>query len=172
MPLMIALLSFCILHEGLKVREIVALILSFGGMICLILGRPESVKTTAGELEVLALLLLVLGTFLTSLGFIFLRQMKETHWVVVPTYLNFFSFLTSFLIMKFEGKTLQFMSTFDKMDYFLLVLVGFFSCYAQVFKTMSLHYETASRVSIVQYTDSVLQFIFDLLIIKSHWTDI
>jgi drug/metabolite transporter (DMT)-like permease len=73
MPLMIAILSVCILHEGLKFREIIALLFSFGGVFCLVFGREDTIKTEEGELEILAILLLILGTFLTSIGFIFLR---------------------------------------------------------------------------------------------------
>jgi drug/metabolite transporter (DMT)-like permease len=73
MPLMIAILSFFILREGLKGREIIALLLSFSGVMCLVFGRKDSIKSEEGELELLAILLLILGTFLTSCGFIFLR---------------------------------------------------------------------------------------------------
>lgn len=73
MPLMIALLSFFILKEQIMKNEIVALIVSFSGVLILALGRDAKISSSEGELEIFALLFLILGTFTQALGFLILK---------------------------------------------------------------------------------------------------
>lgn len=41
-PIVVAILSYFILKEGLRMREVFALIISFAGILCLIIGRDGS----------------------------------------------------------------------------------------------------------------------------------
>ena len=55
-PIIIAILSFLILSEGLRVREVFALLLSFGGIIIYILGKDVGPGTEGKSLEIIPIL--------------------------------------------------------------------------------------------------------------------
>lgn len=118
----------------------------------------------------IAILLLLLQVFLGAFGMIFLRKLKETHYMVAPTYNSLFSMLTSLAIMAcFEGQYNVF-GAFTLSDYLVCAGCGLLTAIGVSSKVWVLHYETASRVSAFKYIECILQFLFDQFIFNAIYT--
>lgn len=91
-PIFVAALSYILLHEGLKGREIVALLMSFGGILLLIYGKEEN-GSGAKKSQTFALILLVIGVSLAGMGFIYVRKLRFSHFLLTPTYMNILSLM-------------------------------------------------------------------------------
>ncbi len=67
-------------------------------------------------------------------------------------------------IAAIQGLSYSFLSQFDYFDYFCLFCSAFFALINQILKQLAVHYDTASRVTIYNYLQSLIQLVADIVI--------
>lgn len=105
----------------------------------------------------------------TSLGFIVLRKLRETHFLVTPTYVNATLMVLASAIVLVDKGVHQFTS-YQWLDYLLFACNGLAILIGQSFKAWALHYDSASRIGILQYVESIANFSFDMLIAHTQYS--
>ena len=86
---------------------------------------------------------------LTASGFILLRKLKVTHFLVSPTYVNFWLMIVCFIIVHIKTMDISIYSVYEPADYVGFFMTGFLMLVGQAAKAWALQYDTASRIGVL-----------------------
>ncbi|CDW73109.1 membrane protein [Stylonychia lemnae] len=164
MPLFTAVFGYFMLSERLKILEKVCLVLSFVGVAIMITGKDSSSIENKQGYSTIAIIALCLNPVLSSLVTITLRTLRN---ISVHTQAFYHAFVLSTvmgIVVLITQDYMSFLYQFSYYDYFLLISAAFFALIHQLLKQMAVQYNTASRVTIYNYLQSLVQLIFDILI--------
>lgn len=72
-------------------------------------------------------MLLIVSTFFAAFGIIYLRKLKDTHYMVAPTYLTISSMVVGIITMSFMENAFEFFITLSWTDYIFTIFCGLLS---------------------------------------------
>eukprot|EP00347_Sterkiella_histriomuscorum_P022785 403337172 len=177
MPLFTAVFGFFILGETLRILEKICLVLSFVGVTIMITGKDTTINENATILEdgtavqtqyqnysLLAIIALCFNPILSSLVTVTLRNLRGIgiHTQAFYHALGLVGVMGTIILI--NGDTLPFLSRFSIQDYSLLIGAAFFALTNQLLKQMAVQYDTASRVTMYNYLQSLIQLVFDIVV--------
>ncbi|CDW80631.1 drug metabolite transporter permease [Stylonychia lemnae] len=183
MPLFTAIMGYYYLNERLKILEIIVLIVSFIGVAVLIVGGPNEKEKS--ELEqtdssssainvsfleyVIASLLLILNPIFNASGSIALRQLKGLHDYTTSAYMGISMTILYALIIWIFGMGFDFVSKFDQQAWYIVLAMGIIAVFQQTFRFKALQYDTASRLAVVNYFQTIILFLFDVVFLDQSF---
>lgn len=173
-PLLVAVVAYFFMAERLTTVDIIALIISFAGIIIMCFGNAEAsasgsggdgVGTQATTREInIALIVTVISTFLVVIGTITTRLVRRTHYLAPAFYNALGIFLLDCVGMFFIEDPWQFITGYGVKGWILTIVSGTLMTISQTGRIIAFKYDTASKLSIYQYTSGIYQFIFDLFL--------
>lgn len=167
-PMITSIAAFYLFQETLTKRDVVCLIMSFVGILLMLLPRDNNSQ----NLSIFQLLIIVTLPFHLSSLQIFMRQMKDIHYSIINFYYTLFTTVLLFvpwLYSLFQSENLG--SKFTFKPTLLLILTGLFHVVAIIAFTLAFQKGKVGKVVLLTYTQLVYSMLCDILIfdMKFNW---
>ena len=156
-PLLTALGSYFFFKKGLTRIEIVVLLVSFLGVVVMILGsfEAESAPSTSVPQDVslwLPILCMLAVPVLGASQSLVLRQLREMNEYTVGSYTSFSMVLIyGPIVFWILPDGLAFLQNFQTLDWVIVIGLGFSSTLVQLCRTKASQYEEPAKLAVVNY---------------------
>lgn len=140
-PLVTALLACCFLKERLGLAESICLMISFAGVMLMVVGTDKSSGDT--NIDAIAIIALIFNPIVSSLITILLRTMKGISHHTAAFYYVLFQCCIYTVAIAASGNY-SFVTWFHWYDWVLITLGALFTFFYQVFRQVSVQYAKAS----------------------------
>lgn len=138
-PLITVVLAYYILSEKLAFFQIAALIISFAGILIVILGGDVEDDTHYGQdAGFFEYFVLLANPVLIATGTIAMRKMRKMHESVVSSYMNLTLGMTCAVAMWIQGENLSICNGFNVPDWVYTVSLSFTVLCSQTFRFKAL----------------------------------
>ncbi len=156
-PIFTTLVAIVILKEKIKPVQLLFFLVSFIGVVF--------IKGFDSNISLKLLLIALTGSFLSALAYNMIRKLKDTdHPMVVVFYFPF-------VAVPITGVFTAFNFVLPKgLDWFVLLMIGLSTQFAQINMTKALQMEKVAKVSIVRYLTIIYAIIYSYLFFNETYS--
>eukprot|EP00347_Sterkiella_histriomuscorum_P002354 403368478 len=177
-PITTAIMSYFMLGERLSKLDIWILIISFVGVIFLILGSQDasseinksSTNPDQDTSNIWAWIALMTIPFSAAYNGINQRQMRSLNEYTVGAYMTLSMIVFYFPIVYIFDDGLQFTNNFEQQDWIMTMLIGITGCYFNIFRFKALQYEEPGKLAGISYFQSIIQLFLDVMFLDQRFT--
>jgi len=153
---MTAVCSYFILSVGLSTEDTSVLVVSFCGVVILVLGDDsDEGEEMQGGSSIVAIVSLLILPFVSAAMAMTQRQMREVSEYTIGSYIAYamVGVFGPLCLVKDEPSIVR---AFQPLDWLLVLLLGAMSSWVSLFRSKSYQYEEPARLAVVNYFQPVL----------------
>ncbi|TNV77029.1 hypothetical protein FGO68_gene5292 [Halteria grandinella] len=166
-PIITVILSYLLLKKGLGLMDTAVLLISFGGVVVIILGTYDTTTQSTSNSDVslvLPFIAMLLLPFVISASSILQRQMRKLSGYTLGSYLCFGMVAFFCPIAILTGKGLAIVQEFQWVDWGLVIVLGVNNAYMNITRIKASQHEEPAKLASVMYFQCVFQLLFDVLL--------
>ena len=150
------LLSFIFYKVGITKLDAVILILSFTGVVIMMLGSfDKGDKQKSLEEEelnlIIPIIMLFFVPFLMASNMMLLRQMRDLHEYTISSYISLSMIIIYWPLIWAMGLDLSFVYSFGLAEWLIVIAISFTSVFVQICRIKSVQYEEPARTAVINY---------------------
>jgi drug/metabolite transporter (DMT)-like permease len=168
-PFAVAILSSLFLNEQVIQSDIIAIFMSFTGILVMAMANRSGGPSDSSPAEyVLAIMVAVLSMLSVAVVAICARFMKSLHFSVIQTYNGFFGAITVGSILAFKSyQNSQKPYAYENIStYVWIILAGLLNSIGQNITIITMQRSNPTTISLYRYISVVYSFLFDLLVFR------
>ena len=174
-PLFTLVFSYFLLRDKLTVIEFFCLVLSFSGVMSMILG-----DNTTGEEEshytkteyYLAFAFILMVPIMMAFSAIAIRHMRYLHPNVSGFYTCFTGMTAMSILVFATGKNYNWLGLFGLTEWIMFLFLGMIHTMSGYWLSYSAQLDTPARNQLYSYLAPVLQFFFDMTILNTDFNEV
>lgn len=161
-PMLAALIAVFALREPLRGTDVLATILSMGGVV--LVAQPTFLFSAGMPLDPVAVVIGVVGAVFSAVAYVIIRRLGATeHHMVVVFYFPLVTGPASLPLLSLEGVVMP-----EGIEWIFLLGIGIAAQLGQIEITKGFKLETAGRASAVTYVQIVLAYTWGVLLFGEY----
>lgn len=176
-PFFISILSYFILDEQLKKRELIGIVLAFIGLIIIVLNKAEGTdqRKAFDKFYLLGIFFTMVFAFGGGLVQVLTRRMREVHFTKVQFYYTFLACICQFIFLMIRSvittgnpfKDIAFLNgVYSKDEWALLLVISIMNVIWMSSQTLANQLESTVFLSIFSYSSIIYALLSDFLIFQ------